>query len=545
MHLKWVCFFFFGFYLFCSLGFAGNDRIVKTEFDKPSCVEKNDCAIFLGEVRDSYFIKLNGVEVADHLESYLSFSSVLLPVPSSLFSDKNKLVVEVRNLNNFLHGLNESQIKVDSFKKLMPLAWLDWFVRTGVQLASIYFLMVFSLVLCIIWFRTRELEVLYLLLYSIVSALYLFSFSEMPRFFFNPEMLSGWTHFTLRLIQDLALFLLFNVFFRSSGRHKVFYWAVLLIYLFVIGLNIFSAIFGIADIQYYLAIIKCAAPLVALPVVYGFYLALKNRIESERSVLVPITFILSLMQVNDLLVFWRLIDGYFTVRLYIPFIVVLLLYIYFLRYFEDYDEKRRLALKSELAFQLFHDIKSPAMALGIISNSKLTMTSTKKDLILAKAVTRIQGLVDRAFVGLRIKKVELGQLLKSVVEQKKLEYGVNIECFYIERNAVTQSDEISCETVFSNILNNALEASSGKPISVSLKRKKQWYSVTVRDSGHGVPVAVLEQLGKSFNTASKDGGTGLGLAHAHNAMKAFSGKLLIQNLEDGCEVELLFPICNP
>jgi hypothetical protein len=56
----------------------------------------------------------------------------------------------------------------------------DWWKRTGIQIASIYFLLIFTLTMYVLWFRARDIEVGYLILYSFVSSMGSVVTSDIP-----------------------------------------------------------------------------------------------------------------------------------------------------------------------------------------------------------------------------------------------------------------------------------------------------------------------------------------------------------------------------
>lgn len=76
---------------------------------------------------------------------------------------------------------------------------------------------------------------------------------------------------------------------------------------------------------------------------------------------------------------------------------------------------------------------------------------------------------------------------------------------------------------FVNIVRNALEAmSSGGTLEVTADLAEDWLTVTVRDSGSGIPEHVRERIFTPFFT-TKDQGTGLGLAIAHKIVEGHHG----------------------
>jgi signal transduction histidine kinase len=127
--------------------------------------------------------------------------------------------------------------------------------------------------------------------------------------------------------------------------------------------------------------------------------------------------------------------------------------------------------------------------------------------------------------------------------------------FEPEQNPLTVfADKIRIFEVLSNLLNNAIRYSNGKPITISaVKSKKstkpmdhtdiekgnvkdmenaQVLIVSVTDVGKGIDPEILPRLFTKFTTNS-DQGTGLGLYIAKNIIEAHGGQLWAQNNADG------------
>ncbi|MFZ5861619.1 MAG: ATP-binding protein [Nitrospirota bacterium] len=83
--------------------------------------------------------------------------------------------------------------------------------------------------------------------------------------------------------------------------------------------------------------------------------------------------------------------------------------------------------------------------------------------------------------------------------------------------------------VLVNILRNALEAMpDGGTLHVSADLSDEWLTVTIRDSGPGIPEHVKEQIFTPFFT-TKDEGTGLGLAIAHKIIEGHRGIIDVES----------------
>jgi two-component system sensor histidine kinase RegB len=82
-----------------------------------------------------------------------------------------------------------------------------------------------------------------------------------------------------------------------------------------------------------------------------------------------------------------------------------------------------------------------------------------------------------------------------------------------------------------NLLNNATDASPDN-LEVRLDWDPQWITLTIRDHGAGVPLAIAEQIGRPFIT-TKGKGFGLGLFLSQASVTRAGGTVKLYNHEDG------------
>lgn len=82
-----------------------------------------------------------------------------------------------------------------------------------------------------------------------------------------------------------------------------------------------------------------------------------------------------------------------------------------------------------------------------------------------------------------------------------------------------------------NLLNNATDASPDN-LDVRLDWDAQWVTLTIRDHGAGVPLAIAEQIGRPFIT-TKGKGFGLGLFLSQASVTRAGGTVKLYNHEDG------------
>ena len=114
-------------------------------------------------------------------------------------------------------------------------------------------------------------------------------------------------------------------------------------------------------------------------------------------------------------------------------------------------------------------------------------------------------------------------------------------------NFTKESCSISCEEnqlkqVFINLLKNAIEAMpSGGAIHITIQKRNQNISISIRDEGIGIPEDIIEKIGDPFFTA-KESGTGLGIMVSQRIINTHQGTLDIHSQVDtGTTVRLTLP----
>ncbi|MGA0572057.1 ATP-binding protein [Variovorax sp. VNK109] len=94
-----------------------------------------------------------------------------------------------------------------------------------------------------------------------------------------------------------------------------------------------------------------------------------------------------------------------------------------------------------------------------------------------------------------------------------------------------------------NVLDNALEANADGEIRVLVSSADDQLVIRVLDEGPGFPPAMLEQLGKPYQSTKGRPGSGLGLFLSVNVARTLGGRLEARNLDPvGAEVSIVLPM---
>lgn len=202
---------------------------------------------------------------------------------------------------------------------------------------------------------------------------------------------------------------------------------------------------------------------------------------------------------------------------------------------------------------LAHDLKNLTNSMALLSHNarkNISDPAFQREALKAldAAVDKMRGLTNKMAGGLRSLDVHpswcdlraplgraTGRLAPAGQSRLVVEDGGSIPCLV---------DEELVETVFLNILTNAVEATAdGGQISISFRRENGAVCVVISDTGAGIPLPFLENgLFRPFRSTKKDG-FGIGLCQCRAVMEAHGGTIEAESEEgNGASFTLRFPL---
>ena len=98
-----------------------------------------------------------------------------------------------------------------------------------------------------------------------------------------------------------------------------------------------------------------------------------------------------------------------------------------------------------------------------------------------------------------------------------------------------RADPKRLRQILLNLLSNAVKFCSPNVgrVVVSLRQEAETLRVDVRDNGPGVPEKARAHLFQAFQGSARKGGTGLGLAVAHELVTAHGGSIRLMPTDRG------------
>ena len=226
-------------------------------------------------------------------------------------------------------------------------------------------------------------------------------------------------------------------------------------------------------------------------------------------------------------------------------------------------EKER--IKKQLTNNINHELKTPVASIRVCIETLLAqkkLSEEKREMFLQRCLAntdRLQRLLSDVSLITRMddgsecivkEPINLAKIIDDVVDDRQLiakQKGMVIEnC--VTRNIAMSGNASLMETVFNNLIDNAVAYSGGTIIRIEMQYlddKKVVLSLC--DNGCGVPNEHLSRIFERFYRIDKGrsraaGGTGLGLSIVKNAVMLHGGSITAENRNTG---GLLFNITLP
>ena len=199
-----------------------------------------------------------------------------------------------------------------------------------------------------------------------------------------------------------------------------------------------------------------------------------------------------------------------------------------------------------------HEIKTPAQGvIGIIDPLIQMYDDMKKTDIkpylnkISANANRLKKIVETILNHMNLengkikvhkKMVELTNLLKRVISDKKLETGAELSFVNkMEKAARINTDPDLLEVALSELINNAIKFNKGKDIKLKLDRLENQISISVEDTGAGVKpgeeTRIFEPYFEGTKTRKSSGGSGLGLSIVKEISELIGARIHAKNIK--------------
>ena len=213
----------------------------------------------------------------------------------------------------------------------------------------------------------------------------------------------------------------------------------------------------------------------------------------------------------------------------------------------------QLAAIGELAGQVAHEVNNPIAIISaktrlLLSDHRSEMSDDiaseiEKITDLSDRVARIaQGLLSycRPSGAVRTQMDIRNSIRKALalIEQRAKQTGIEITEDLSNEVPMVEANPQEMEQVFLNLLLNALDAMhQGGRLTLSARQENEaaddansWITVTVQDTGCGIPEEQRELIFQPFYTTKEQGrGTGLGLSICHGLIQSHGGTIDVES----------------
>lgn len=221
---------------------------------------------------------------------------------------------------------------------------------------------------------------------------------------------------------------------------------------------------------------------------------------------------------------------------------------------QDLTEIRRLeTIRRDFITNISHELRAPLASIRVLAES-LEEGALNEPEVASSFLHKIQVEVDKLSqlvselnelsriesgdVHFDMKPVNVGEVVRRACERMEPmaeRAGLSLTFEFPPELPPVLADEARIEQVLVNLLHNAVKFTPpGGKVSVLVKAEEGGLSVSVADTGVGIPKEELPRIFERFykvDKARSGGGTGLGLAIAKHIVKAHGGKIWAESEE--------------
>jgi signal transduction histidine kinase len=212
-----------------------------------------------------------------------------------------------------------------------------------------------------------------------------------------------------------------------------------------------------------------------------------------------------------------------------------------------------------VAHELKHPLAAIEVALPLMADAAEPGTRTKARHTIERQLIYMRRLVNDLLDAERARRgdlcLEVVRLdLRSIVEDASRTFGELAKQRYVlftketpSAPVVVEGDRVRLQQVLSNVLENALKhTNAGETIEVRLRSGSRQATISVSDTGDGIPVDVLPHVFEPFQHHGNGGGLGIGLNVSRRLIELHGGEITARSagLGKGAEFVLKLPIFN-
>jgi signal transduction histidine kinase len=221
------------------------------------------------------------------------------------------------------------------------------------------------------------------------------------------------------------------------------------------------------------------------------------------------------------------------------------------------QQKSRLAALGLAVSKINHDLRNMLASAQLISDRLSSLPDPAVQRFAPKLIASLDRAINLADSTLKFGRAEEASPrrelmpLRPLVEEVGDGLGLPREgavdwTVDIEMGLDVDADRDQLFRVLSNLTRNALQAIEQQEggrghIRVKAQRRQGRVTIEVSDNGPGVPEKARAHLFQAFQGSARKGGTGLGLAVAHELVTAHGGTIRLRDSAEGATFEIEIP----
>ncbi len=215
-------------------------------------------------------------------------------------------------------------------------------------------------------------------------------------------------------------------------------------------------------------------------------------------------------------------------------------------------EYEKLNVVGQLAAGIAHEIKNPLTSLkGFIQLMKTGRELNHSYLaIMEEEIRRMEAVSKELMLMTKphksdFKSFDLNNLIDHAITLLMAEAAK--KCVEITKKTTLEDGMFLCDgnkikQVLINLLMNAIEAMEMPgEITIEIAKTDRNVTISIADTGKGIPAGDLDKIGKPFFT-TKENGNGLGLMICYKIIEEHEGKITVQSSSEGTRFTIHLPI---
>jgi signal transduction histidine kinase len=225
---------------------------------------------------------------------------------------------------------------------------------------------------------------------------------------------------------------------------------------------------------------------------------------------------------------------------------------------ENLKRQERQAMFGRIAAGLVHDLSHPIQNIG--NSTRLLLRDDvdpeSRDIFkrtIERELGTLKQFMDELRNIVRPKPIErfamdVNASVVDIMESMRAEgerAGIALETHYADGPLVIEGDRFALGRVYRNLITNAIQATAhGGRVAVSTARVDDRVTITVEDTGSGIPPERLSEIFDEFVT-TKQRGLGLGLAISKRIVEQLDGTITVESeVGRGTKFTVRFPASN-